>query len=186
MSVNLSGGQLSQRDLVELVGSALGDADLNPEHLQLEMTESILMGHAATTITILQTLKALGVRLGVDDFGTGYSSLAYLKRFPVDVLKIDQTFVAGLGTDPEDSAIAAAVVSLAGALGVTVTAEGVETALQRSCLIALGCARAQGFLFGRPVDASRADAVLDRASSRPRRRRRAVGAKVTSLPARFG
>jgi predicted signal transduction protein with EAL and GGDEF domain len=162
MSVNLSGAQLGQRDLIEVIASALHDASLKPEHLQLEMTESVLMDDAATTITILTTLKGLGVRLSIDDFGTGYSSLAYLRRFPVDVLKIDRSFVNGLGSNLEDSAVAAAIVSLADTLGLTTVAEGVETALQRDCLIALGCSRAQGYLFARPVVASVCEAVLDR------------------------
>jgi diguanylate cyclase (GGDEF)-like protein/PAS domain S-box-containing protein len=160
MSVNLSGAQLGQPDLVELVASAMDDAGLRPEYLQLEMTESVLMGDAATTITILQALKGLGVRLGVDDFGTGFSSLAYLKRFPVDVLKIDRSFVSGLGDDLEDSAIVAAVVSLADTIGLTVVAEGVETDLQRGCLISLGCQEAQGYLFCRPVPAPDAEMAL--------------------------
>jgi diguanylate cyclase (GGDEF)-like protein/PAS domain S-box-containing protein len=165
MSVNLSGAQLGQPDLIELISSALRDADLDPEDLQLEMTESVLMDDAAITITILQTLKGLGVRLGVDDFGTGYSSLAYLKRFPVDVLKIDRSFVSGLGKDPEDSALVAAVVSMADALGLAAIAEGVETELQRDCLVRLGCSRAQGFLFARPVAMPEAEALLARAKS---------------------
>src|SRR4029079_15528451 len=134
MSVNLSGRQLGQVDLPRLVSSALEEADLPPEHLQLEMTESVLMDDAATTIRILQTLKDLGLRLGVDDFGTGYSSLAYLRRFPDDVLKIDRSFIDGLGKDLEDSAIVAALVSLADTLGLMTIAEGVETELQRASL----------------------------------------------------
>src|SRR5579859_1995686 len=165
MSVNLSGGQLGQPGLIELVASALRDADLRPDHLQLEMTESVLMDDAPTTITVLQSLKSLGVHLGVDDFGTGYSSLAYLKRFPVDVLKIDRSFVSGLGNDPEDSALVAAVVSLANALGLTAIAEGVETGVQRDCLIRLGCCRAQGYLFARPVAAFDAEAALKQVAS---------------------
>ena len=161
MSVNLSGGQLNQPDLVELVGSALQDADLKPGDLQLEMTESILMDDASTTITILERLKGLGLRLGIDDFGTGYSSLSYLRRFPVDVLKIDKSFVSGLGKDPQDSAIVAAVVSLADTLGLTTIAEGVETKLQRDCLVGLGCSLAQGYLFARPVAAREREAALD-------------------------
>jgi diguanylate cyclase (GGDEF)-like protein len=164
MSVNLSGAQLGQSDLIEVIASALRDAGLKPEHLQLEMTESVLMDDAATTITILKTLKGLGVRLGVDDFGTGYSSLAYLRRFPVDVLKIDRSFVNGLGSDLEDSAVAAAVVSLADTLNLTTVAEGVETRLQRDCLVGLGCSRAQGYLFARPVTSTECEAALDRAS----------------------
>jgi diguanylate cyclase (GGDEF)-like protein/PAS domain S-box-containing protein len=160
MSVNLSGGQLGQPDLTELIASALYDAGLKPEHLQLEMTESVLMDDAPATITILTTLKGLGVRLGVDDFGTGYSSLAYLRRFPVDVLKIDRSFVSGLGKDLEDSAVVAAVVSLADTLGLTTIAEGVETRLQRDCLVGLGCSRAQGYLFARPAPAREAEVAL--------------------------
>ena len=168
MSVNLSGGQLNQPDLVEMIAAALRDTDLRSEHLQLEMTESVLMGDAAATITVLQRLKGLGVKLGVDDFGTGYSSLAYLRRFPVDVLKIDRTFVDGLGKDLEDSAVAAAVVSLADTLGFTTVAEGVETELQRDCLLGLGCERAQGYLFARPVPSADAEAALTNASAQPR------------------
>jgi diguanylate cyclase (GGDEF)-like protein len=160
MSVNLSGGQLAQTDLTALVTSALHDAGLQPEHLQLEMTESVLMSDAAATITVLTTLKGLGVRLGIDDFGTGYSSLAYLRRFPVDVLKIDRSFVNGLGNDLEDSAVVAAVISLADTLGFATVAEGVETALQRDCLVSLGCMRAQGYLFARPAGAVEAEAAL--------------------------
>jgi diguanylate cyclase (GGDEF)-like protein/PAS domain S-box-containing protein len=161
MSVNLSGAQLGQADLIELTASALHDAGLRAEYLQLEMTESVLMDDAPTTTTILKTLKGLGVRLGVDDFGTGYSSLAYLRRFPVDVLKIDRSFVNGLGKDLEDSAVAAAVVSLCDTLGLTTIAEGVETRLQRDCLIGLGCLRAQGYLFARPVSPSECEKALD-------------------------
>ena len=161
MSVNLSGGQLSQVGLPQLVASILGAAGLKPEHLQLEMTESVLMDDAAATITVLQSLKALGVRLGIDDFGTGYSSLAYLRRFPVDVIKIDRSFVNGLGNDLEDSAVVAAIASLADTLGLGTVAEGVETPLQRDCLLALGCTRAQGFLFARPVGARACEQALD-------------------------
>ncbi|MEO8695699.1 MAG: EAL domain-containing protein [Acidimicrobiales bacterium] len=164
MSVNLSGRQLGQLDLTDVISSALRDADLRPEHLELEMTESVLMDDAATTITILQTLKDLGLHLGVDDFGTGYSSLAYLRRFPVDVLKIDRSFIDGLGRDLEDSAIVAALVSLADTLGLTTIAEGVETELQREALLVLGCTRAQGYLFGRPVAAHDAEIALDHAA----------------------
>jgi diguanylate cyclase (GGDEF)-like protein len=163
MSVNLSGGQLGQPDLTGIVASALHDSGLKPGYLQLEMTESVLMDDAAATITILKSLKGLGVRLGVDDFGTGYSSLAYLRRFPVDVLKIDRSFVNGLGKDLEDSAVVAAIISLADTLGFTTIAEGVETRLQRDCLIALGCSRAQGYFFARPVSAPESETVLDRA-----------------------
>jgi diguanylate cyclase (GGDEF)-like protein/PAS domain S-box-containing protein len=161
MSVNLSGAQLGRPDLVDLISSALRDAGLDAEDLQLEMTESVLMDDAPSTITILEALHDLGVRLSIDDFGTGYSSLAYLRRFPVDVLKIDRTFVDGLGKDLEDSAIVAAVVNLADTLGFTTIAEGVETELQRDCLVGLGCTRGQGYLFAPAVAATEAEAALD-------------------------
>jgi EAL domain-containing protein (putative c-di-GMP-specific phosphodiesterase class I) len=164
MSVNLSGAQVGQPDLLDLIRSALRDAELHAEDLQLEMTESVLMDDAATTVTVMQGLKDIGVRLSIDDFGTGYSSLSYLRRFPVDVLKIDRTFVGGLGKDLEDSAIVAAVVNLADTLGFTTIAEGVETELQRKCLVGLGCTRAQGYLFAAPSAAAESEALLDHAS----------------------
>jgi diguanylate cyclase (GGDEF)-like protein/PAS domain S-box-containing protein len=181
MSVNLSGCQLGLRDLVELVASAHSDAELSPEHLQLEMTESVLMDDAAHTIAILANLKNLGVLLGVDDFGTGYSSLAYLKRFPVDVLKIDRSFVSGIEDDLEDSAIVAAVASLADTLGLVTIAEGVETDRQRDILVDLGCSRAQGFLFARPLPAAEAEAALDQAAAD---RGPQPGVDVVTLPQR--
>ncbi|MCZ7528107.1 MAG: EAL domain-containing protein [Acidimicrobiia bacterium] len=150
ISVNLSARQLAQPDLPDQVARALGLAGADPRFLCLEITESALMDDVDTTIGAIQELKALGVRLSVDDFGTGYSSLGYLKRFPVDSVKVDRSFVDGLGTDPEDSAIVAAVVSLGRALGLTVVAEGVETEEQLSELMELGCDQAQGFFFAPP------------------------------------
>jgi EAL domain-containing protein (putative c-di-GMP-specific phosphodiesterase class I) len=167
MSVNLSGAQMGRRDLLAIVSSALADARLAPEQLHLEMTESILMSDAESTMTILRQLKDRGVQVGIDDFGTGYSSLAYLKRFPVDFLKIDRSFVSGLGHDREDAAIASAILCLANTLGLAVIAEGVETSEQRDCLARLGCMRAQGYLFGRPVDAPHAQTMLDHAAPAP-------------------
>jgi EAL domain-containing protein (putative c-di-GMP-specific phosphodiesterase class I) len=168
MSVNLSGCQLRRSDLVRMVASALHNADVKADCVQLEITESVLMDDAAATMRILRSLKDLGVHLGIDDFGTGYSSLSYLKRFPVDVLKVDRSFVSGLGEDPEDSAIVAAIVSLASALGLTAIAEGVETGLQRDSLAHLGCSRAQGYLFARPVAAAEAESALDLAAASAR------------------
>ncbi len=119
------------------------------------------MKDAPATIIMLEALKELGVRLSIDDFGTGYSSLSYLKRFPVDTLKIDRSFTAGLGTDPHDTAIVKAIISLAEALNLTTIAEGVETALQAQELIDLGCGTAQGYHFGRPAVATAIDHLLD-------------------------
>jgi len=113
-----------------------------------------LVRDVTTAAMVLHALKELGVILAIDDFGTGFSSLNYLKRFPVDVLKIDRSFVNGLGVDPEDGAIVAAVRALGGALGLDVVAEGVETELQAAKLLELDCPYAQGYLFGRPVPAA--------------------------------
>jgi diguanylate cyclase (GGDEF)-like protein len=159
LSVNLSARQLAQPDIVEIVDRALHDAKTQPDRLCLEITESTLMGDAS--IDTIKALKAIGVQLSIDDFGTGYSSLGYLKRFPVDTVKVDRSFVDGLGTEAEDSAIVAAVVSLGHALGHTVVAEGVETVRQLRELRRLGCDQAQGFWFARPAPEPEFVAQLD-------------------------
>ena len=143
VSVNLSGRQFTQQDLTAVVTNILEDTGLEPARLILEITESVLLGDAGTT---LLALKALGVGLSIDDFGTGYSSLSYLKRFPVDILKIDKSFVDGLGNHQSD----AAIVALAHGLGLTTIAEGVETATQLEVLTALGCDKVQGYFFSQP------------------------------------
>ena len=119
------------------------------------------MGDVEHTIGVLRRLKALGVRLAIDDFGTGYSSLGYLKHFPVDVVKIDRSFVDGLDTNPVDSAIAAAVIGLAKALGMTTVAEGVETEAQLTHLQSLGCPVMQGYYFSRPLPGPAFDELID-------------------------
>ena len=150
VSVNLSARQLASPDLVMRVGEILHRTALSPERLCLEITESVLMRDADTTVGVIDALQAIGVRVSIDDFGTGYSSLAYLKRFPVDSVKIDRSFIDGLPDDPGDVAIVTAVVSLAHALGLTVVAEGVETAEQLSEVVRLGCDQAQGYYFAPP------------------------------------
>lgn len=150
VSVNLSGRQLSNPELARQVSTALEHTGADPAGLCFEITENVLMDDVEATIGAITALKRLGVTLSIDDFGTGYSSLGYLKRFPVDAVKVDRSFIHGLGTDPEDSAIVAAVVSLGHALGLTVIAEGVETDRQLSELVDLGCDAAQGYLFARP------------------------------------
>ncbi|HEV2906929.1 MAG TPA: EAL domain-containing protein [Actinomycetota bacterium] len=150
VAVNLSARQLAQPDVADMVAEALESTGTDPSQVWLEITESVLTGDTEATVGALRALKALGVRLSVDDFGTGYSSLLYLKRFPVDTLKVDRSFVAGLGTHPDDTAIVAGVVGLAQTLGLTAVAEGVETEEQRAALLALGCDLAQGYLFGHP------------------------------------
>jgi diguanylate cyclase (GGDEF)-like protein/PAS domain S-box-containing protein len=160
VAVNLSARQFQAPNLSAQVGAILERVGLEPRYLQLEITESTVMEDAAATITTLRELKTLGVALAIDDFGTGYSSLSYLKRFPVDTLKIDRAFVRGLGCESEDNAIARTIVGLADILGLTVTAEGVETGEQRALLAALSCGYAQGFYFSRPVTAGAFDQLL--------------------------
>jgi predicted signal transduction protein with EAL and GGDEF domain len=154
ISVNLSPRQVAHAELVPTVARVLEESRLAPDRLALEITESVLISEAESPWNTLHALKRVGVTLMLDDFGTGYSSLSYLKRFPVDVLKIDRSFVDGLGSEAEDSAIVKAVVSMAQALELGVVAEGVETAEQVDCLRELGCDRAQGYFFGRPAEAA--------------------------------
>lgn len=153
VSVNLSARQVARADLVARLAGALRRSGVPPGMLCLEITERILMSE--TTNESVESLKRLGVRISIDDFGTGYASLGYLKRFPVDVVKIDRSFVGGLGSDPDDAVIVAAVVGLGHALGLTVVAEGVETGEQLRELAVLGCDQAQGFWFApaRPPEA---------------------------------
>jgi diguanylate cyclase (GGDEF)-like protein/PAS domain S-box-containing protein len=153
ISVNLSPRQLAEPNLTEDVARVLAATDIDPDALWLEITESALMRDAETAVRTLGSLRTLGVRIAVDDFGTGYSSMSYLKRFPVQALKVDRTFVDGLGREPEDSAICTAVISLAHALGLRAIAEGVETPEQLAELRTLGCELAQGYLFGKPAPA---------------------------------
>jgi diguanylate cyclase (GGDEF)-like protein/PAS domain S-box-containing protein len=151
MAVNLSGRQFRQQPLVHTVAEILKTTGFDPRSLELEITESILVQSVEDTITTLRRLKEMGVGVSVDDFGTGYSSLTYLKRFPIDTLKIDQSFTRGIATDPGDGAITAAIIAMADGLKMKVIAEGVETAEQRDCLRQKGCRFMQGFLFSRPV-----------------------------------
>jgi diguanylate cyclase (GGDEF)-like protein/PAS domain S-box-containing protein len=152
VSVNVSARQFEGSDLIEVVSQALALSGLTPSQLVLEITEGTLMEPAS--IDALRELHDLGVQVAIDDFGTGYSSLYYLKRFPVDIVKIDRSFVDGLGHDPDDEAIVSAVLGLGHALGLLVVAEGVENETQMQALSALGCDSAQGFLISRPLPAS--------------------------------
>ena len=158
ISVNVSARQLMSSQLVDLVADALAEAGVSAGALWLEITETALMADVKAASVALRELRSLGLHLAVDDFGTGYSSLTYLKRFPVEAIKIDRTFVNGLGIDPEDSTIVEAVVNLGHSLGLSVVAEGVETPLQLTRLRELGCDRGQGYLFGRPRPAELVEA----------------------------
>jgi EAL domain-containing protein (putative c-di-GMP-specific phosphodiesterase class I) len=153
VSVNLSARQFGSPRLAEEIADTLRETGLAPRQLCLEITESVMMADTAGTLGTLRTLRELGVRLAIDDFGTGYSSLSYLKDFPVDVVKIDRSFVREIGQRRADTAIVAAVVRLAEALGMDVVAEGVETCEQRARLNDLGCSIMQGYLFSPPCAA---------------------------------
>lgn len=157
VAVNVSAMQFGQPRLLEVVSRALAETGFAARALQLEITESVLMDDAESAIGMLRAFKAMGVRISVDDFGTGYSSLSYLKRFPIDVLKIDQSFVRGLPADEEDAAIVHAIIALARALRLTIVAEGVENAEQHEFLRTERCDRFQGFLFSPPLDAEAID-----------------------------
>jgi diguanylate cyclase (GGDEF)-like protein len=171
VAVNLSARQLTQTNLVETVMDALASNGLPGDALDLELTETALCANGDSTPQTIQRLRALGIRLVVDDFGTGYSSLAYLRQFPVDVLKVDRTFVAGLGNSTRDDALVRALIEMAHALGLKVVAEGVETEIQLGCLRSLDCDYVQGYLFSRPVsiDGLRALLLSNRGTGHHRR-----------------
>jgi diguanylate cyclase (GGDEF)-like protein len=161
VSVNVSSQQFLEPGLADVVKSALEQSGLAPISLELEITESSLLRDVEVTVNTLRRLKDLGVRLAIDDFGTGYSSLAYLKRLPIDVLKIDQSFVRALTTDPADATITQTIVQLAAGLNLTTIAEGVETLEQLLLLGSYGCSRMQGFLFGKPAPSEIFESWLD-------------------------
>ncbi|MCH8020275.1 EAL domain-containing protein [candidate division KSB1 bacterium] len=153
VAVNLSTRQFRQKNLTEKVAQILNDSAVQPENLCLEITENEVMHNIETTVEILQALKKMGVLLSLDDFGTGYSSLSYLKRFPIDILKIDRTFVNGIPSDRDDTAISTAIVVLAHSMELQVIAEGVEEPEQIAFLQSLQCDEIQGFYFSRPLNA---------------------------------
>ncbi|MHB1892253.1 MAG: EAL domain-containing protein [Candidatus Dormibacteria bacterium] len=159
VAVNVSPRQF-ETGLAETFNTILERSGIDPARICLEVTESVLMQDAELAVAVLRKLKSLGVRISIDDFGTGFSSLAYLKRFPLDELKVDKSFVDGLGTDPEATAIVAAVMGMAHALGLQVVAEGVETADQVARLRTLGCDEAQGYYFARPMTVDAIDTLL--------------------------
>jgi EAL domain-containing protein (putative c-di-GMP-specific phosphodiesterase class I) len=151
VAVNLSGRQFHHQNLVEKVVAALQESRLEPQWLELEITETYAMEDADFTLAILKELKRLGVRISMDDFGTGYSSLSHLKHFPIDTLKIDRSFIKDLATDPKEEAIVSAIIVLAHSLGMDVVAEGVETPEELAIVKKHHCDKMQGYLFSRPV-----------------------------------
>jgi diguanylate cyclase (GGDEF)-like protein len=178
MSVNLSARQFGQSDLVEQVAEIVAETGMDPSILELEITESVVMDQSEAGIRTLRRLRDLGVRLVLDDFGTGYSSLGYLKHLPLDTIKIDQLFVAGLA-DGADRSIVEAVIALAHGLGISVVAEGIETERQFATLRSMGCDIGQGYLFARPLPADDATRLLS-----PRRTGRSTRSVVATPPAR--
>jgi len=163
LAVNVSARQFRHADFVEQVLAVLQRSGADPQRLELELTESLLLEDVEGVIAKMTALKARGVYFALDDFGTGYSSLSYLKRLPLDELKIDQSFVRDVLTDPNDAAIARTIVALGRSMGLIVIAEGVETREQRDFLAANGCSNYQGYLFGRPVPADEFERLLNRA-----------------------
>jgi EAL domain-containing protein (putative c-di-GMP-specific phosphodiesterase class I) len=160
MAVNLSARQFSHPDLLRRIAAILEETGLPARYLEVEVTESMVMRDPEATAGVLAKLKALGIAVSIDDFGTGYSSLSYLKRFPLDFLKIDQSFVRGIPSDADDAAIIAAIIAMAKSLKLKLIAEGVETGAQRDFLTVQGCDEAQGYLFARPVPASELEILV--------------------------
>lgn len=161
VSINLSSRQFEQSDLVAYVEQVLQEANVQPEQIMLELTERSLIDHNGKALKILTDLRKLGVRIGLDDFGTGYSSLSYLNRFPVDVLKIDRTFIENLGLSKQNSEIVRMLVQLTQSLGLEVVAEGIETTEQLQCLQKLHCHYGQGYRFARPLDPTAAEMFVN-------------------------
>ena len=162
LAVNLSGRQFMHFNLIKQVEEALRASGFNPSDLDFEITETIAMHNAEESVGVMRQLKSLGIGLSLDDFGTGYSSLSYLKRFPIDVLKIDKSFVRDIPEDANDLAIVSAIIAMAHALGLKVIAEGVETDAQWHYLRDCGTQLAQGYYFGRPLPASEFEELLVR------------------------
>ena len=160
MSVNLSARQFAESGLTATVATILDHAGLDPVCLELEITESVVMDQTEASVERLRGLRALGVKLALDDFGTGYSSLSYLLQLPLDTIKVDRSFVSGLGTELESTPIVQAVIALAHGLGMDVVAEGIETETQLASLRELACDRGQGYLFSRPLPGAGLEALL--------------------------
>jgi diguanylate cyclase (GGDEF)-like protein len=167
VAVNVSAREFRDDSFLDGLSVVLDDTGLDPRSLELELTESVLMKHPESAASILQTLRQRGVQVAIDDFGTGYSSLSYLRRFQIDALKIDQSFVGGITTVADDASIVTAVISMAQSLKLRVVAEGVETLEQSVFLRDHECDEAQGYYFGRPVPAQRFAELLGRNPAQP-------------------
>jgi EAL domain-containing protein (putative c-di-GMP-specific phosphodiesterase class I) len=151
MAVNVSASQFRNEGFLDDLFTILSETGLHPRYLELELTESVLMKRAELTASILSALREKGVRVAIDDFGTGYSSLSYLRKFPLDVLKIDQSFIRQLSTTPDETSIVSAIINIGRSLNLRLIAEGIETPEQLAFLQASQCDEGQGYLFGQPM-----------------------------------
>ena len=164
-AVNISGKQFMQSDLIKIIKTTLKRTKLDPEYLELELTETILMDDVKKTVDILNEIKTMGVKISIDDFGTGYSSLSYLREFPIDTLKIDQSFISSIhDSQGTDTAIANIVIDLGHKLGMKVIAEGVETQEQIELLKNYACDKIQGYIISEPVNEIEFNLLLDKKS----------------------
>jgi EAL domain-containing protein (putative c-di-GMP-specific phosphodiesterase class I) len=170
VSVNVSARQFREKNLVGRVASALKESGLDARHLELEVTESLIMQDVELAVATMKDLQGLGVQLSIDDFGTGYSSLSALKTFPVARLKIDKSFISRLPAAENDGAVASAVISLGHNLNLRVIAEGVETEAQAAFLRNVNCDEMQGYLFSKPLPAQRVEELLSVTSGQPSER----------------
>ncbi|HEY9875895.1 MAG TPA: EAL domain-containing protein, partial [Candidatus Obscuribacterales bacterium] len=160
MAVNLSARQFQEDNLLKKIAQVLEETELEPEYLEIEITESVAMQNIEVTIALLQNLRKMGIQIAIDDFGTGFSSLSSIKHFPLDVLKIDQSFIKDVTRDSHDAAIIKAIVALGHGLNLKVIAEGVETKEQLEFLLSIDCDIIQGYLFSRPITAEAATKLL--------------------------
>src|SRR6202051_2109792 len=160
MAVNVSSVEFRNDQFLGSISTILKETGLEPGYLELELTESVLMQHAEFSVPVLQKLKAMGVRLAIDDFGAGYSSLSYLRQFPIDTLKVDQSFIHEINAETDEATIISAVINMGCHLKHRVIAEGVETAEQLAFLRAHGCDEGQGHYFGRPMPAGETAKLL--------------------------
>ena len=166
VAINVSAVELRAKGFVRTVQEILTETGLEPRYLELELTETFLMQDSTSTSEVLLSLKAMGVCIALDDFGTGYSSLSYLKRFPIDIVKIDRSFVRDLTTDDDDASIVSAVISMGSRLHKEVVAEGVETPEQLAFLQVQGCPEGQGYYFSHPMVAAECAKLLGQGSPR--------------------
>jgi EAL domain-containing protein (putative c-di-GMP-specific phosphodiesterase class I) len=161
LAVNVSGLQFRQTEFIDSVLTSVQKYGIKPDLLKLEITESMLMGNIDEAIAKMNSLNEIGIQFSLDDFGTGYSSMQYLKRLPLDQIKIDQSFVRDLETDSHDRAIVRTIIAMAQSLNLDVIAEGVETTMQQKLLIQKGCSQFQGYLFGKPLPIEKLDELLN-------------------------